>query len=139
MKVSLNAALALILFLAPAAAADDSLFQALGGRETIQRIAAVTIDLSVADPRINATFADINHNRIKRLLADQFCQLSGGPCVYEGRDMKETHAKHGYTNADFNILVEHLQTAMDREKIPFRVQNRLLALLAPMQRDIVTK
>lgn len=139
MKTLLFAALAVLLLRGTPAGADDSLFQALGGREGIVRIAAMTIDLSVADPRINATFADINHARLKRLLADQFCQLSGGPCVYEGRDMKETHAKHGYTNRDFNILVEHLQTAMEREKIPFRAQNRLLAILAPMQRDVVTK
>ena len=119
--------------------ADDSLYKALGERDGISRIAATTIDLSAADPRINATFADINLNRLKRLLADQFCQLSGGPCVYEGRDMVESHANHGYTNADFNILVEHLQTAMDREKVPFSQQNRLLAILAPMQRDVVTK
>ena len=119
--------------------ADDSLYKALGERDGISRIAATTVDLSAADPRINATFADINLNRLKRLLADQFCQLSGGPCVYEGRDMVESHANHGYTNADFNILVEHLQTAMDRESVPFSQQNRLLAILAPMQRDVVTK
>jgi hemoglobin len=29
--------------------------------------------------------------------------------------------------------------AMDEQSIPFTVQNRLLALLAPMNRDIITK
>lgn len=139
MKTWLIAALTVAVLCAAPVRADDSLYKALGERDGISRIAATTIDLSAADPRINATFADINLNRLKRLLADQFCQLSGGPCVYEGRDMVESHAKHGYTNADFNILVEHLQTAMDREKVPFSQQNRLLAILAPMQRDVVTK
>lgn len=139
MKKYLVAVLTILWVSGAPAIADDSLFQALGGQEGVTRIAETTIDLSVADPRINATFADINHRRLKRLLADQFCQLSGGPCVYEGRDMKESHEKHGYTNRDFNILVEHLQTAMSREGIPFQVQNQLLAILAPMQRDVVTK
>ena len=139
MKTWLIAAFTAATLCAAPVRADDSLYKALGERDGISRIAATTIDLSAADPRINATFADINLNRLKRLLADQFCQLSGGPCVYEGRDMVESHANHGYTNADFNILVEHLQTAMDREKVPFSQQNRLLAILAPMQRDVVTK
>ena len=139
MKTWLIAAFTAAALCAAPVHADDSLYKALGERDGISRIAATTIDLSAADPRINATFADINLNRLKRLLADQFCQLSGGPCVYEGRDMVESHAKHGYTNADFNILVEHLQTAMERENVPFSQQNRLLAILAPMQRDVVTK
>lgn len=129
----------LLLQLSPARAADDSLFQALGGREGVVRIAAVTIDLSVADDRIKSGFVDINLNRLKRLLADQFCNVSGGPCTYEGRDMKESHAKLNLTHNDFNILVEHLQTAMDQENVPFAAQNRLLAILAPMHRDVVTK
>jgi hemoglobin len=38
-----------------------------------------------------------------------------------------------------NALVESLQTAMDREGGLFAMQNRLLARLAPMKRDIVAK
>jgi hemoglobin len=38
-----------------------------------------------------------------------------------------------------NILVEHLQHAMDREGVPFAAQNRFLAKLAPMKRDVVER
>ena len=53
--------------------------------------------------------------------------------------MDESHRKFGITNGDFNALVEDLQTAMNHADVPFGTQNRLLALLAPMQRDIVTR
>jgi hemoglobin len=132
-------ALLAVLIQAGPADADDSLYQALGARDGITKIATLTIDLCVADARIKARFFDTNLNRLKRLLADQFCVLSGGPCTYGGRTMKETHATMKLTNADFNALVEDLQTAMDRQKIPFRTQNRLLAILAPLERDIVTR
>ena len=52
--------------------------------------------------------------------------------------MKTAHAAMGVNKAAFNNLVEGLQFAMDAEKIPFTVQNRLLTLLAPMHRDIIT-
>ena len=39
----------------------------------------------------------------------------------------------------FNALVEDLQIAMDKRGIPFRAQNRLLAKLAPMYREIETR
>ena len=76
---------------------------------------------------------------LKEQLTDQLCQLSGGPCKYEGDTMKASHASLGVTRADFNTLVEVLQFAMDAKGIPFRDQNRMLALLAPIHRDIITK
>ena len=42
------------------------------------------------------------------------------------------------TKAHFNALVEVLQAAMAAQGIAFAQQNRLLALLAPMHRDIIT-
>jgi len=48
------------------------------------------------------------------------------------------HADLTIDQADFNALVEVLQDAMDAQGIPFAQQNRLLALLAPMHREIVT-
>jgi hemoglobin len=52
--------------------------------------------------------------------------------------MREVHADLDINKGDFNALVEVLQRAMDAQGIPFSQQNRLLALLAPMHRDIIT-
>jgi hemoglobin len=43
------------------------------------------------------------------------------------------------TEADFNALVEDTQLAMDEIGIPYATQNRLLARLAPYEREVVTK
>jgi hemoglobin len=67
----------------------------------------------------------------------QFCQVSGGPCKLAKPDMKKLHSGVDIAMADFNALVEVLQQSMDAQGIPFGVQNRLLARLAPMHRDIV--
>ena len=37
-----------------------------------------------------------------------------------------------------HALAEDLQHAMDDQGVAFRAQNQLLALLAPMHRDIIT-
>lgn len=124
-----------IMSLAPTHA-DDTLFQKLGGMEVIERFVGRTIDLSVADKRIAASFGNTNLVRLKKLLTDQVCELSGGPCKYKGRDMRKSHAHLKITSFHFNALVENLQTAMDEEDVPFAVQNELLAVLAPMHRDI---
>ena len=53
--------------------------------------------------------------------------------------MSAAHKGLHLTNADFDALVEDLQDALDAAGVPFRVQNRLLARLAPMQKDVVTR
>jgi len=118
---------------------DDRLYQAFHGQPGIDRIVDDLVDRSTKDPRIEEIFKATDLVRLRRTLKEQFCYLLGGPCDYSGRDMKTTHKDHGIQTADFNALVEHLQAAMDREGVPFRDQNRFLAKLAPMKRDVVER
>lgn len=134
--------LALLAIALPPASAqvpDDALFRGLGGKAGIHRIVDGLIPLLLADKRISETFTDIDMKKLSLRLEEQFCVVSGGPCAYKGKDMAEVHDGMNVTNAQFNALVEDLQLAMEQAKVTSRVQNRLLARLAPMQRAIVTK
>lgn len=122
-----------------AESASDALYQGLGNKEGIRKIVDDFIPLVLKDVRINAAFKDTDLKRLATMLTDQFCELSGGPCQYKGRDMEEAHRDMKVTNAQFNALAEDLQEAMDKNNIPSSVQNKLVAKLAPMQRPIVTK
>ncbi|EJE52841.1 hemoglobin like protein [Acidovorax sp. CF316] len=119
-------------------AAPAGLYQALGEKPGIDRLVDDFVNRAVKDPRIGAHFKDTKPAALKESLADQFCQLSGGPCKYEGADMKSAHADMQINKGHFHALVEVLQSAMDAQGIPFAQQNRLLALLAPMHRDVIT-
>lgn len=119
--------------------ADDALYRDLGGQEKIAAFTDDFVERLTKDPRIQGQFASANLPHLKKMLTEQFISLAGGPATYTGRNMTEAHASMGLRNFDFNALVEDLQFAMDAAKVPFFTQNRLLALLAPMQRDVVTK
>lgn len=110
-----------------------------GGRDGIARIAARTVDLAQADPRIAPIFASHDMVRLKRTLGEQFCYLLGAGCDYTGRDMRTAHAGMGLTKADLNALVENLQAAMREAQVPFAAQNRLLAKLAPMSGQVIER
>jgi hemoglobin len=120
-------------------AADDSLYQELGGGPGIRRIVADLLPAVQADARINASFEGVDLERLAAKLEEQFCEVSGGPCKYSGKDMQTIHEDLALNHAHFNALVEDLQFAMERNRVPSRVQNRLLAKLAPMHRDVVTR
>lgn len=120
------------------ATAPAGLYQALGEKPGITRLMDDFVNRVVKDPRIGGHFKDVKPAALKESLTDQICQLSGGPCKYEGADMKSAHADMDIHKGHFNALVEVLQSAMDAQGIPFAQQNRLLALLAPMHRDVIT-
>jgi hemoglobin len=116
-------------------AADD--FARFGGQPGLAALMDDFMQRLLDDPRTAPFFKPVNQAHVKAQLAAQFCMLLGGPCRYEGADMKAAHQDLEIRRADFNALVEALQQAMDARGVPFAAQNRLLAKLAPMHRDIV--
>lgn len=119
-------------------AAPAGLYAALGEKAGIDRLAGDFVARLLRHPRIGTHFKDAQPGPLQQSLAEQFCVLSGGPCTYQGADMLDVHADMDIDKGDFNALVEVLQRAMDAQGIAFSQQNRLLALLAPMHRDIIT-
>lgn len=93
----------------------------------------------IATPATRPFFANRDNTALKARLVEQVCQILGGGCVYTGRTMADSHSGMGVTEAQFYALVEALQAAMERRGIPFASQNRLLAVLAPMHRDIIAR
>lgn len=115
------------------------MLEAFHGRAGIDRIVDSMLDQARADPRTAGIFVATDMIRVRRTIKEQFCYLLGGGCAYTGRSMVDAHDDLGLQPADMGALVEHLQNAMDAEGVPFRTQNRFLARLAPMRRDIVTR
>jgi hemoglobin len=132
--------LALVLshFIAGPVLADDALYQSLGQKLGLVALMDDFMQRLLTDPRTQPFFEKSNQQRVKEQLVEQLCQVSGGPCAYKGADMKSAHINLDITKAHFNALVEVLQLSMDARQIPFRTQNHLLALLAPMHRDVIT-
>ena len=117
---------------------DDQLYKAFGEKAGLVALMDDFMVRLLADPRTGPHFQPANQQRVKEQLVDQFCALSGGPCVYKGADMKSSHSNLEIKKSDFHALVEVLQVSMDARGIAFRKQGEMLALLAPMHRDIVT-
>ena len=121
------------------ARAADTLYDSLGGQPGVEQITRNAVERYLTDPRIKDDFDNISPDRIRTRLAEYICQLASGPCAYHGRSMKEAHAGLQVTEAKFNAVAEGMQAAMAQAGIPYWTQNRLMALLAPIHRDIVNR
>lgn len=118
--------------------ADDSVYQAWGGKAGIRAVMDDFVPRLFSDPRTAPFFKNANRTNLTEHLTEQLCQEAGGPCTYTGAPMKLVHQDLDIGRRDFNALVELLQQAMDAKGVPFSAQNAMLARLAPMHRDIVT-
>jgi hemoglobin len=118
--------------------ADDSVYQAFGQKAGIQALMEDFFTRLKADARTSPFFKDTNRANLVEQLTEQLCQESGGPCVYKGAPMDKVHRDLDIGKEHFNALVEVLQQSMEAKGIAFSAQNRMLARLAPMHRDIIT-
>lgn len=119
--------------------AGDAMWRAFGEAAGVERIVADFVRRNQADPRIGDIFKGQDDVRLRRVLGEQFCYILGGGCTYTGRDMRAAHKDMGLQSADLAALVENLQAAMRANDVPFAAQNRFLARLAPMKRQVVTR
>jgi hemoglobin len=148
-KIQILAVAAVVALLPFTAAAQKtgqgkSLYDRPGGKPAITAVVDEFVARVAADNRINHFFAATASNpaqlaSFKMKLVDQICEAAGGPCKYQGKDMKTAHQGMGISAADFNALVEDLVGALDKFKVGAAEKNQLLGVLGPMQGQIVEK
>ena len=134
--VAIVAASASVAF---AQAPNEAALAPYGGYAGLGKITHDFVERVQKNPRIASFFKDADIERLEGMLTDQFCDVLGGGCKYAGKSMKEAHTNMKVRTADFNALAEDLQDALTAGNVPTYQQNKLIAKLAPMHRDVVEK
>lgn len=116
---------------------ETSLYERLGGKDAITAVVDDFVARCASDDRINAKFARTDIPRLKSMLVDQVCEAAGGPCTYNGRDMRTTHDGMAVTAGEFDALVADLVATLDQFGVGAAQKDQLLGALAPMRGDIV--
>ena len=145
MKVA-AAALAFVVSLAiaaPAAAQQPpTLYKRLGGYDAIAAVTDDFLGRLAGDTGLSRFF--VGHStdsmkKIRQLIVDQLCALTGGPCLYVGRDMKTTHAGLAVTEKDWDSTVKHLVATLDKFSVPAKEKDEVLGLISSLKKDIAEK
>lgn len=148
MRVWFVLAAMVVSFLAPAgqALAQDkpakTLYQRMGGYDAIAGI----VDDFIGQLRDDKAFDRFGGGRstnslvrTRQLVVDQLCALTGGPCVYIGRDLKSAHEGLKITDAEWDSSIKKFQVSLDKFKIAAPEQREFLALIQSTKPDIVEK
>lgn len=114
------------------------LFDRLGGMDGLKGLVKDFVEDQVSrDSRINTRFSNINKPQLEDALAVQLCELTGGPCKYAGKPMKDAHAGMAITDADFAAFVEDLQKSLVKFKVPEAEQRELLGMVGKLRDQII--
>jgi len=123
-----------------AAPPPKSLFERLGGNDGIKAVIDKFVENVTQDPAVNKSFKATKGPKLeafKKNLADQMCEVTGGPCKYAGKDMKSAHKGMKITDAQFDALVMDLKLAMGEAKVGDAEQTEVVDKLTPLKEDIV--
>ncbi|GGC82947.1 group I truncated hemoglobin [Vreelandella lutescens] len=114
-----------------------TLYERMGGQPTIDAVVENLLYRIADDEEVVSYFANSNIDLFAASLAIQLCDVSDGPCQYDGPPMDRAHQTMGITDAHFNRVVEYLDAAMVEEGVPLAARNDMLGRLAPMYEDVM--
>jgi len=123
--------------------ATKSLYERLGGVYSIATVVDDFIerllvnDTLNANPAINAARARVPKAGLKFHVTTLVCEVTGGPCKYSGRSMKDAHAHLNINEAEWQAMVTDFRKTLDKFKVPAKEQEELITIVASTKKDIV--
>ena len=152
---NLHMTLALMVFalgvlVAPAAFAQQpgakpALYERLGGLKGITLVVDDFINRLVANKTLNKNPA-ISAGRksspapyLKYQVSEMVCQVTGGPCKYTGKAMKESHAHLNISEAEWTVMASEFKKSLDKYKVPATEQKELFDIVGTTKGDIVVR
>jgi hemoglobin len=125
------------------AAPARSLYDRLGGMTGITVVVDDFIDRLVIDhmlnmnPRIKEARVRVPAPYLKYHVSALVCQVTGGPCAYSGRTMKDSHAHLNITPAEWDWMVGVFKDVLADHRVPAAEQQELLNIVGGTRADIV--
>ncbi len=122
---------------------QPSLYERLGGAYSIAAVVDDFIERLLVNATLNANPA-IKEARtrvpkagLKFHVTTLVCEVSGGPCRYTGRAMKESHEHLNITPAEWDAMVADFKATLNKFNVPQREQQELITIVGSTKNDIV--
>jgi hemoglobin len=115
----------------------SSLYERLGGTEGITQIASDLVDIHLANPRISPRYANSDVAMLKNGAATFFIAGTGGPSVYEGQNMLDTHRGMNISGGEFLAVLDDALQALEKNAVGQREKEEVLFVLYSMKPEIV--
>jgi hemoglobin len=120
-----------------AAVPDKSLYERLGGWRALTAVVEELVTMTGNDPRISVFFSNADIPKLKATMVEHICSITGGPCSYSGKSMKESHTDMKVKEEHFTAFMDDLGKTLDKLGVPAREKGEVLAAFESMKIDVV--
>jgi len=128
---------------ASAQSGSKSLYDRLGGVYNIATVVDDFIERLLvnntlnANPSISEARSRVPKAGLKFHVTALVCEVTGGPCKYTGRAMKDAHARLNINDRQWQAMITDFRATLDKYKVPAPEQNELVKIVESTKKDIV--
>ncbi len=126
--------------------AQKSLYDRLGGLKGITVVVDDFMNRIVANKELNNKNPAINAGRkssptpyLKFQVSQMVCGVTGGPCKYTGKAMKESHVHLNISEKEWGVMAKEFKKSLDKFKVPAAEQKDLFDIVGTTKADIVAR
>jgi hemoglobin len=122
---------------------QKTLYDRLGGLMPISVVVSDFIDALIVDdvlnanPAIDAARKRVPASYLKYHVTALVCNVTGGPCEYHGRGMKESHVHMNITEREWDRMVTVFKGILAKHGVPAKETEELVAIVGSTKADIV--
>lgn len=117
--------------------AETSLFERLGGEDGIHEITREIVRLHDQNDALTRIMDGVDRDRLARRVAQFIISGTGGPPIYEGRDLVSAHAHLDLTNAHFLSAGGDVIQAMKNEGCTEGEIQEIVCILVSLRDEVV--
>jgi len=119
--------------------AESSLYDRVGGRESIHAVVAGTVERHLRNDDIKHLLVNVDTDHLINQVTDFLVVGTGGEGDYSGRDMISAHAHMSLTNADFLAAGGDLGAAMESAGWGKNESQEMLCAFVSLRGEVVTR
>jgi hemoglobin len=121
------------------AAAEASIYEAIGGEPALVAVVDDFYGRVLSDTQLAGFFAGANMPKLKGRQVEFFAAALGGPSRYQGASMRQVHAGRGISQADFDRVAYHLISSLSDAGVSGEIITQIAAAVIPLAGDIVSR
>jgi hemoglobin len=119
-------------------AAEQSIYDAIGGDTALVAVVDDFYDRVLADPELAGFFAGTSMARLKGRQVEFFAAALGGPLPYDGASMRDAHRGRGIEQRHFDLVAGHLVASLTAAGVPDATVQQIISAVAPLAGEIVS-
>jgi len=118
---------------------NKSIYEQLGGASAIDVVVDKFYDKVLSDSVVKSFFENTNMNFQRRHQKNFITFVTGGPKIYQGKNLREIHKKMGLQDIHFDHIKNHLGNTLLQLGIEKKLVDKVLELIESLRPDVLNR